>query len=146
MFEMIAVVLLILYGIKSCLSKTKTRSSYGFFAMLFYFISVLPVFFIGTQMKSVHHALFLTIFFGALSFFCWGRTIVKTNAKDDGSFEFIPVKELIEVDVAVDSSKKTVINRSQGTTDPLRDLEETNDISKFSIDDDNSQHSDDKKD
>jgi hypothetical protein len=77
-FEGVTPLLLLVYGFQICFGSHKERATYAFTATFSYIISALPVFFLGTQMQSPHHALFLTVFFGLLSFFCWARAVCKT--------------------------------------------------------------------
>jgi hypothetical protein len=79
--EAVVPVLFGVYGVGICFSDEKKRLAFGFCAVTCYVISVLPVLFLGTQMQSAHHALYLTIFFGALSFFFWARMLVEIPGK-----------------------------------------------------------------
>jgi hypothetical protein len=101
--EMVAPLLLLVYAFQICFSQLKVRAAYGFAAVLSYIISTLPVLFLGTQMQSAHHALYLTIFFGVISFFCWARLTSKTPTK---------IKDL-----SIDG-KEHLINRQQTNDSP----------------------------
>lgn len=80
-FEAVIPLLLCVYGFKIVFSGFKSRASYAFAAVLSYVVSTLPVFFLGTQMRSPHHALYLTVFFGVISFYCWTKSVAFTIQK-----------------------------------------------------------------
>jgi hypothetical protein len=81
LFETMTPLLLMIYLVKICMSDLRLRAIYGFFASLFYMISALPVLLLALQMRGPHEVLYLTVFFGILSFFCWSRAVIKTPQK-----------------------------------------------------------------
>jgi hypothetical protein len=93
-FEAVTPILFLVYGFQICFSKGKVRPTYAFNAILCYIISTLPVFFLGTQMQSSRHALYLTTFFGVISFFCWARAISKTPQQNVKTADLVTISTI----------------------------------------------------
>lgn len=92
LFETLTPLLLVIYMFKICMCEGKIRAAYACLANLWYLISALPVLFLALEMRGPHEVLYLTVFFGVLSFFCWSRAVIKTPQRSKSiSLEFVRV-------------------------------------------------------
>lgn len=110
LFETLTPLLLMVYLVKVCMSSHKIRVAYAFFANLFYMVSTLPVLFLALAMRGPHEVLYLTVFFGILSFFCWSRAVMKTPVKS-GSVNI----EKNFVKIPNDVSKEEILDMNDRT-------------------------------
>ena len=84
--------------------KNRVRPFLGFVAMLSLVISFLPVLFIGTQMGSSKVAIYISILFGCISAFCWGK-LIKLTPKPDLQVEVTMFDASISQSFVIDDTE-----------------------------------------
>lgn len=115
--EMITPLLAVAYAAKMCTPQPgrKYRAMFGLCAVVSYIISVLPVLFLGSQMQTANHALYLTMVFGFISFGCWGKISMVTPENDKNKEKY--------VELAGQGKNRNILQETEGIFNNLtRDL------------------------